>query len=225
MIIKFDNFNESKINNFRELHTRVSNAFAYITDEYPDTLIKRVNKGVSNLSEVVRIDVTIKNITNDINKSDVLEYANIIEQWLELIKDVDVAVSQVTADKSIRAYYNIIKDIKISFYSNSSDNIIVKDSDKIFLSTVNLIQYLSKIEGGVNTNILTGVIHIINNGSPGIIIQFDKVVSVISIFNNIQNLFREYNLEISKKRYYNDHKQIGFEILNFTGTIIKSDVI
>lgn len=127
MIINFNKFNESKI---EQLKSSVENAFVYISDDN----VVEIDEKQSEIVVLIKTTLPSSIIYNDIN-----EYTDKHSKWNETLLDINVIIKQLEISKDIISIssINTVGNIKIRFFIKN-DKILVSDNNNIIISTLNL---------------------------------------------------------------------------------------
>jgi len=134
MIKKFDTFNEAKLVQ-GDLLEDVKNAFAFLVDENPNI---RISDQRTSKSE--QVSVLIPFIISPSRKYTIEEYANLQENWNEVVQDAWVATQQLTDKGTISVETYIEGLIRLTFFSTANTDVFKINAKTIFVSKVNLLR-------------------------------------------------------------------------------------
>ena len=134
MIKKFDTFNEAKLVQ-GDLLEDVKNAFAFLVDENPNIKISD-----QRTSKSEQVSVLIPFIISPSRKYTIEEYANLQENWNEIVQDAWVATQQLTDKGTISVETYIEGLIRLTFFTATNTEVFKVNAKTVYVSKVNLLR-------------------------------------------------------------------------------------
>lgn len=134
MIIRFNKFNENKID---ELKTSVTSAFVYISDDNIVEIDSKESEVIVNIKTTLPSSIVYDNID---------EYVDKHSKWSETLLDISVIIKQLEINKDIKSIssINTVGNVKIRFFINNN-KILVSDNNRITISTLNFSRVIFDI--------------------------------------------------------------------------------